>query len=52
MINFKSLGNYRDYFCGLEVGKDVVSGKPLLHNQPAPRFVTHNCYSLLFLTRN
>ena len=26
MKTFKSLGNYRDYFCGLGVGKDVVSG--------------------------
>ena len=26
MKNFKSLGNHRDYFCGLGVGQDVVSG--------------------------
>ena len=41
MKNFKSLGNYRDYFCGLEVGKDVVSGSLCcITSQPPDSWLT------------
>ena len=50
MKNFKSLGNYRDYFCGLEVGKDVVSGSLCCITSQPPDSWLNNCYSLLFLT--